>query len=263
MTDLKDKVVLVTGGGRGIGRAVALELAQRGAKVAVVARSQAEVETVANEIKRAGREAIALSVDVSQSEAIAHQAVQSVLSAFGSVDILVNNAAVNGPYGTLWEVDATEWTRAIQTNVFAPFWLSQAVLPTMLAARWGRIINVSSGAARNPMARFGAYSTTKAALDMLTRQLGAELAESGVSAISVYPGTVETQMQTDIRQQPAEKIGEAMSQRFHAFYNSGQLQAPSRPAGLIANLSGEAGANLNGQIVDINDKTYAHLVTNS
>lgn len=250
MADLQGKVALVTGGGRGIGRAAALELARRGADVAVAARSKREIDSVAAEIQQLGRQAAAFTVDLVQKDA-AKALVNQVTSALGPISILVNNAAVVGPFGATWEVDPDEWEQALLVNLSAPFRLAHAVLLSMIEQGWGRIINVSSGAARNPMERAGTYSASKAGLDLLTRQLGLELEGTGVAAISIYPGVVDTAMQTEIREQPPEVVGAATAERFRDYHDSGRLQTPDRPGRLIAALAGDAGARFNGQIVDM------------
>jgi NAD(P)-dependent dehydrogenase (short-subunit alcohol dehydrogenase family) len=250
MTDLQNKVALVTGGGRGIGRAAALELARCGADVAVAARSRGEIDHVAAEIERLGRRAQAFVVDLGQRDA-AKQLVDQVTSALGPISILVNNAGIVGPYGPSWEINPDEWEQALRINLAAPFRLAHAVLPGMIERGWGRIINVSSGAARNPMERAGAYSTSKAGLDVFTQQLGIELEGTGVAAVSIHPGVVDTVMQTEIREQPADVVGQGMATRFRGYYESGRLQQPDRPGRLIAALAGEAGMRYNGKIVDM------------
>lgn len=259
MSELTGKVALVTGGGRGIGRAVALDLARRGAQVAVAARTTHEIERVAAEIKELGRESLALAVDLSDSHAT-RPLVSTVADVLGPITILINNAAVTGPFGVTWELDPNAWERALTINLIAPFRLAHAVLPHMIEAGWGRLINVSSGAARNPVERAGPYSVSKAGLDMLTRQLGLELEGTGVAAIAVYPGVVDTAMQTTIREQPAAIVGQRVAQRFRQFYTSGQLQKPERPARLIAALAGDAGGAFNGQIVDVYSDAAQRLI---
>lgn len=250
MAKLQGRVALVTGGGRGIGKAAAIELAKRGAAVGLVARSQGEVEAAAAEIKQLGRQAHGFTADLGQPSATT-ALVEQVTSALGPINILVNNAGVAGPFGTIWEIEPDEWERALLLNLAVPFRLAHAVLPHMIERGWGRIINVSSGAARNPMERAGAYSASKAGLDVLTRQLGIELDGTGVAAISLYPGVVDTVMQTTIREQPADVVGQGMADRFRGYHESGRLQTPDRPGRLIAALAGEAGTRFNGQIVDM------------
>jgi NAD(P)-dependent dehydrogenase (short-subunit alcohol dehydrogenase family) len=263
MAELSGKVALVTGGGRGIGRATAVELARAGADVAVVARSATEVQAVAAEIAQlagqgAGR-AVPLTIDLAERDA-PQKLIAKVEAELGPVAVLVNNAALAGPFGPTWEVEPDAWEQALHLNLTVPFRLIHAVLPQMQAAGWGRIINISSGAARNPLERAGAYSVSKAGLDMLTRQLGLELADTGIAVICVYPGVVDTTMQTTIREQPQAIVGQAVAQRFQEFYTSGSLQAPERPARLIAALATAAGAEFNGQIVDIYSEQGQQLV---
>jgi NAD(P)-dependent dehydrogenase (short-subunit alcohol dehydrogenase family) len=250
MTELEGRVALVTGGGRGIGKAAALELARRGADVTVAARNQSEVDAVAAEIEQLGRRAYALAADLGARDA-APSLLEHITQALGPIDILINNAGMAGPFGAAWEIEPDQWEQALQLNLAVPFRLAHAALPHMIERGWGRIVNVSSGAARNPMERAGAYSASKAGLDVWTRQLGVELDGTGVVAISLYPGVVDTVMQTAIREQPATVIGEALAGRFRDYYESGRLQSPERPGRLIAALAGEAGARFNGQIVDI------------
>lgn len=260
MIELTGKTALVTGGGRGIGRAAALELARRGAKVALAARSLDEIEAVAAEIRQLGGPVLTVKADLSQSEQAVSSLIGKVEAELGPVEVLVNNAAMAGPFGASWELDPSKWAQAVEVNVIAPFRLAHAVVPEMRKRGWGRIINVSAVVARQPLEGAGAYSTTKAALDMLTRQLGQELGDSGVVAISFYPGMVDTAMQADIRQQPVEKVGRATAEIFHNFYASGRLQQPQRPGRLIAILAGEAGADKNGQILDIYDSPMQQLL---
>jgi NAD(P)-dependent dehydrogenase (short-subunit alcohol dehydrogenase family) len=259
MSQLQGKVALVTGASRGIGRAAALELARRGADVVITARSRAELESVAREIEALGVRALALPANLDES-GVAEQVVETTQSTLGSIGVLINNAAMAGPFGATWEVDPDTWEGALRLNLHVPFRLSRAVIPSMLASGWGRIINVSSGAARFPMERSGPYSISKAGLDMLTRILGVELEGSGVAAISLHPGIVDTAMQTAIREQPVDVIGDAMASRFREYHASGGLQEPDRPGRLLAVLAGEAGARFNGEIVDIYTDEAQHLI---
>ncbi len=249
MSQLQGKVALITGASRGIGRATAVELARRGARVALTARNRAELESLAGELESLGTQAIALPADLDDPQ-VPDALIRETEQRLDPVQILVNNAAIVGPFGNTWAVDPEAWERALRLNLHVPFRLARLVIPGMIERGWGRIINVSSGAARNPMERAGPYSVSKAGLDMLTRQLGIELEGTGVAVVSLYPGVVDTDMQTEVREQPAEVVGRAMSERFRGYYESGRLQPPERPARLIAALAGDAGARYSGQIVD-------------
>lgn len=257
---LGGRVALVTGGGRGIGRSAALELARRGAAVAVLARSAPEVEAVAAEIVAAGGRALALSVDIADMAAV-ERAVSAVEAALGPVDVLISNAAVVGPLGPLAESDPAEWAANLQINLVGAYHCLRAVLPGMLARGWGRVVQVSSGAAQGSGIRNGAaYSVSKAGLDMLTRAAAAEVAGSGVTVNGLYPGVVDTRMQTDIRETPAERLGPESAARFHGFHERGELRDPGEPAALIVALAASA---LNGEIVRIDTDQAAALLASA
>ena len=162
---LRDRVALVTGGGRGIGRAIALRLARSGARVAVLARSVSELEQTAALIADQGKSGLAVVADVSDPSGV-EAALAAVRSEMGPVNVLVNNAAVVWPLGPSAEIDLGEWAAAVAINVTGVARLSFGVLPGMLERRWGRIVNVSSGIAASPaaMLRANAYATTNLGL---------------------------------------------------------------------------------------------------
>lgn len=255
------KVALITGAGRGIGRSAALALAGQGLKLALVARNKAEIEAVAGEIKALGGTAQAIPFDLGQLERIEELAGE-VEEKLGPVEILVNNAATIGPFGLFWETDPAEWAKVLEINLVSPFRLIRAVLPGMVERNRGTIINVSSSSARSPLERGGAYSTSKVGMDMMTRQLGVELAGTGVTVISFYPGTVDTALQTEIRHQPAEKVGESLATRFQGYYDDGKCLSPDLAGGVIAALAGPAGKTFHGQVVNISDPEVQALRVN-
>jgi NAD(P)-dependent dehydrogenase (short-subunit alcohol dehydrogenase family) len=251
-------VAIVTGGGRGIGRAVALELARRGADVAVIARTGTEVESVAREVSALGRRSLAVAGDLAGGGAV-DSAVAQVERSLGSVLVLVNSAGVAGPFGPTWETDPADWERALRVNLTVPYLMCRAVLPAMLAARWGRIVNVSSIVAVRPPARLGAYPASKAALDAFTRQLAAEVDGTGVSVCAVYPGVTDTAMHETIRAQPPSLVGAEFSRRFRAGYERRELHRPEDAARLVATLIA-AGTAANGRVVDIDAEEVAEEV---
>jgi NAD(P)-dependent dehydrogenase (short-subunit alcohol dehydrogenase family) len=235
---LSGRVGLVTGGGRGIGRAIAVGLANLGVRVAVLARSTAEVdETVV--LAGARGEALGAPADVNNPDQVAG-ALRMIEKRWGPVEILVNNAAVVWPIGPSDEVDVEEWAGALAVNVTSVARLSFAVLGGMVAAGWGRIVNISSGIAANPggMLRANAYATSKAALEGHTLNLAAELAGSGVTVNAYRPGGVDTQMQAWIRAQDPERIGPRLHESFVEHHQSGTLLTPDQSAAVLLGLLG-------------------------
>lgn len=191
--DLEGHVALVTGASRGIGRAVALMLGNAGAAVAVNYRGHAdEAEEVVAAIQARGQRALAVQADVSKSDEVAAMA-NHVQTQLGTVDILVNNAGIATPLGTD-ELDETEFDRTINVNLKSAFLCTQAVLPGMRAKRWGRIVNMSSVAARGGGAIGVHYNASKAGLEGLTRGYASRLAPEGITVNAVAPGPIETAM---------------------------------------------------------------------
>jgi 3-oxoacyl-[acyl-carrier protein] reductase len=193
---------------------------------------------VATAVSAAEGTALVVPTDVGDPESV-YKAVAAVLAEFGTVDILINDAAVVAPLGPTVNVDAVEWDLAFAVNVAGPLRLTQAVLPGMIERGWGRIANVSSGIAAHPAAMIGmnAYAASKSALEAHTGNLAAELAGTGVTANVYRPGSVDTAMQGWIRSQPAEEIGAALHERFIESYERGALLTPEQSAkSLLARL---------------------------
>jgi 3-oxoacyl-[acyl-carrier protein] reductase len=247
------RTALITGAGRGIGRAIALGLAADGGRVALLARSLDQLAEVAAAVRAASGTALTVPTDVGDPAAV-DEAAAKVLAEFGAVDILVNDAAVVAPLGPTASVDADAWAVALAVNVVGPFRLAQALLPGMIARGWGRIANISSGIAAHPAAMIGmnAYAASKSALEAHTLNLAAELAGTGVTANVYRPGSVDTAMQAWIRSQPAEEIGVALHERFTESYERGSLLTPEQSArSLLARMAGDA----TGQVWNIEDPT--------
>jgi 3-oxoacyl-[acyl-carrier protein] reductase len=248
---LDGRVALVTGGGRGIGRAVAVGLAAAGARVAVLARSTDEVQHTVTLVGGRGGGALAVPADVADPDQVA-AALHAIRDQWGPVEVLVNNAAVVWPLGSSATLDPHEWAAALAVNVTAAARLTFTVLPGMLGRGWGRIVNVSSGIAANPagMLRANAYATSKAALEAHTLNLAAELAGTGVTVNVFRPGSVDTAMQAFIRDQAPEQIGAELHQRFVRNHKLGMLLTPGQSAAaLLSQLPSED----TGQIWDASD----------
>ena len=203
---LHQRVALVTGGGRGIGRATAIELARLGAAMGVLARSPGHVNEVAGKIQSMGRPALAFPADLADYAAI-QTAVQQIAATLGSVTVLVNAAGVM-PLGPLSTSDPAGWRYALEVNLVGAYHCLRAVLLTMLEQRWGRVISISSVVATVQSIRNrSAYVVSKAALDRLTPAGDAELGGTGVTVNTVYPGLTDTPMLAQIRDAPVELIG--------------------------------------------------------
>lgn len=249
---LTGKGALVTGAGRGIGRAIAVALASEGVRVALLARSETELDEVAQTIRILGGEAVVLPTDLGD-RAATESAVKRAQDDLDGIDVLINNAAVVWPLEPTTDVVATEWAAALDINLVAPVRLTLAVLPQMLERRWGRIVNVTARIAGQPTLMIGgnAYATSKAALEAHTVNLAAEVAGTGVTVNAYRPGSVDSSMQGWIRSQPAERIGSALRDRFVQAHEQGVLITPETSAAvLLDRLKGDA----NGAIWDADDK---------
>ncbi len=194
---LKGKVALITGAGRGIGRAVALAFAREGARLAVTARTVSELEETAAQIRRVGGDCLTIAADVSLRNDVS-RVVNEMLQAFGQIDVLLNNAGTQGPIGALVENDVDSWVRTFQVNVFGALYFIKAVLPHMMARREGKIINVSGGGATAPRPYFSAYGTSKTAILRLTEILAEEVRASNIQVNAIAPGAVNTRMLQEI-----------------------------------------------------------------
>jgi 3-oxoacyl-[acyl-carrier protein] reductase len=193
MSELRSRVALVTGGSRGIGRAIALALAKAGAAVAVNYREHGdEAASVVEAIHKGGGRAAAIGADVSRSADV-RRMIDEVEERLGPIDILVNNAGAAAARG-LDDITEDDFDQAIAVNLKSAFLCTQAVLPGMRARRWGRIVNISSVAARAAGAVSVAYNASKAGLEGLTRGYAARLAPEGVTVNAVAPGLIDTEM---------------------------------------------------------------------
>ena len=192
MAGVEGRVALVTGASQGIGRACAVLLAGSGAKLALCARNQEKLESLAGEIKTTGGDAEAFPLDVSHEDAI-KTVVKSVIARFGKLDILVNNAGITRDQ-LVMRMKRADWDDVIATNLTAPFLLTQAAIGSMLKQRWGRIINITSIFGQIGQAGQANYSSSKAGLIGLTMAVAREVASRNITVNAVAPGFIETAM---------------------------------------------------------------------
>jgi NAD(P)-dependent dehydrogenase (short-subunit alcohol dehydrogenase family) len=242
------RVALVTGGGRGIGAATARLLARRGAAVALAARTENDVASVAAEISKRGGTALPLVMDVADEDSVASGFMRA-RSELGTVTMLVNNAGTPGVPLPVAATKPASWRRVFEVNVTGAFLCAREALPQMAAENWGRIVNVSSAAARHPVAGMAAYSASKAALDQLTRILALEGGPYSIVTTGVYPGVIDTRMQEESRSFGPDLVGEQLHRMFKNYRDFGMLRPPEEPADLISYLCTPAAERLNGHII--------------
>jgi 3-oxoacyl-[acyl-carrier protein] reductase len=246
MASLEGKTALVTGASQGIGRACALELAKAGARVALAARNQAKLAEVAAEILAAGGTAQVFVMDVASEESIKSTA-KAILAQFGAVEILVNNAGITRD-GLMMRMKRADWDDVLTTNLTGAFLMTQAVVSSMLKARWGRIINISSVVARSGQAGQANYAASKAGLIGLTRSLARELASRNVTANAVAPGYIETAMTAVLD----EKQREAMMTQIPL----GRAGTDADIAHAVAFLASPEAGYITGHVLDVNGGMY-------
>jgi len=246
MGSLAGKVVIVTGASRGIGEAAAEAMAREGATVMLAARDGARAGAVAQRIVAAGGKASARACDVS-SYAEVEKLVGETIGRFGRLDVLVNNAGVIEPIASLLDGDPAEWARNIEINLIGAYYAVRAVLPPMVAAGGGTIINVSSGAAIRPLEGWSAYCSGKAGLHMLTRAIALETQEKGIRVFGFQPGTTDTDMQVLIRASGINQISQIPR---------GNLTPVAHPAAAIVYLCKAEADDLRGLDFSLRDDGF-------
>lgn len=243
---LKDKIIIITGGGRGIGRTMALEFAREGAKVVAVSRTARECEAVAGEIQSNGGMAIAQRCDVSQIEEV-KRLIHGVVKGFGKVDVLVNNAGIYGPIGKLFEADLNHWKKALEINLFGTVLCTHQVLPYMIRNHAGSIINMSGGGAVSPFPHFSAYGTSKAAVVRFTETVSEEIKEFGVRINAIAPGPVNTRL-LDEALDAGEKCGKEFYKKCLEQKEKGGT-SPQKAAELAVFLASDDSRGLTGRVI--------------
>jgi 3-oxoacyl-[acyl-carrier protein] reductase len=217
--ELSGKVALVTGGGRGIGRGIALELTAAGARVAVAARTREQVEATAAEIG-----GVAIEADVSH-RADVERMVAGAEEGLGPLDLLVNNAGIAHWEESAWELEPEDWWHVLEVNVLGVYLCCRTVIPGMIARGGGRIVNVASGAAYLPGSTSTAYSASKAAVHRFSETLAVQLEPHGIPVFSISPGLVRTEMTSDTFGDDAPWTPPELAPRLVRALASGRLDA--------------------------------------
>lgn len=246
---LRGQVVLITGGGRGLGRAFAQALAAEGARVAITARTEKELAETQALIEAAGGTSCAFPADVTDRSAM-ERVVAAVVDQLGPVDILVNNAAVLTPLAYDWDIDPDEWWRTLQVNLYGPYLCTHLVLPTMIQRRSGRIVNVSSVAAHTVHPYGTAYCASKAALSHWTNLLAAGLEAYGIYAYALSPGG-RTAMTEILATSP--NVSEALRAAAQEALQGPDEGTPASVRMLLFLLSGKAD-HLTGRHIPVDEK---------
>jgi 3-oxoacyl-[acyl-carrier protein] reductase len=246
MSSLQGKTALVTGASQGIGRACALALAAAGAKVALAARNEAKLNEVAAEIASACGAAAVFALDIASEDSI-KACAKAAISHFGAIEILVNNAGITRDTLVL-RMKRADWDEVLQTNLTGTFLMTQAVMSSMLKARWGRIINISSVVGETGQAGQANYAASKAGLIGLTKSLARELASRNITANAIAPGYIETAMTAVLD----EKQRESML----AHIPLGRAGTDADIANAVRFLASDDAAYITGHVLDVNGGMY-------
>ena len=249
---MENRIALVTGAGRGIGRAIAVGLAAEGARVAVTARSVDELEHLAREVKAGGGDALVVPGDLSDRSAPA-RIVRTVNEAWGPVEILVNNAGVGSSQNPkpLVDFDDDFWDLTLMINLTAPYLLTKLVLPSMMERGWGRIINISSIAGRIGSEHGAAYGVSKHGLLGLTRSTAVEAAAHGITANAVCPGVTRSRLNDRRLEYDSQRLGVSFAQLERESTPLGRRLEPEEVAILAVQLARDEARGINGQCINV------------
>lgn len=237
---LGGKTAIVTGGSRGIGRSIAVGLAEAGANVVIAARKAGDLAETERLVRETGREALSVETNIRDAAALENLVKQSV-EKFGGIDVLINNAATNPVYGPIASIDERAWDVVMNTNVKAAFLLSKLVREVMTGGNGGSIINVSSTGGVRPGRGLGAYSVSKAAIIMLTRVCAAEWGRDGIRVNTLSPGLIKTEFSRALWEDEA-RLENTVSQM-----PAGRIGLPEDMAGTAVFLASDASAYITGQ----------------
>ena len=249
---LQGRIALITGGGRGIGRAISIGLAREGASVAISARNQDEIDSVAEEIHGMGGTSLTMPGDLC-APGNPQQLVERTIRAFGTVDILVNNAGVGSALSPrpVADFDDEFWNLSLALNLTAPYLLCKAVLPEMLKKKKGRIINISSVAGKIGLLHASAYCASKHGLLGLTKALALEVARDGITVNAICPGPVRTAMSDARLSYDAQRMGMPVDEVEAKMTPIGRRLVPEEIVPLAVLLASDRSTAITGQAFNI------------
>jgi 3-oxoacyl-[acyl-carrier protein] reductase len=248
---IRDKSVLITGAGRGIGKRLALGFAEAGARVGLLARSQAELDLAKLEIEQAGGNALRLRADVRDLEQL-QAAVDRMKVVFGGLDVLIASAGVQGPIGPLLSTKPKEWNETIEVNLIGVVNSCRAALPPMVEKRSGKIILVVGGGSGHTRPNFGAYSASKAAVVRFAEGLAVEVSDHNVQVNCISPGNVYTHMTDEILHAGEEKAGRREIEESEQVRITGGIP-PEKQLQLALFLASERSNHISGKLIHVND----------
>ena len=249
---LEGRVALITGTSRGIGRAIAVGFGREGAAVGVTARSAVALQTLVDEIRQGGGKALAIPADLADV-AVPARVVQQVLDSFGTIDILVNNAGIGSSSSPrpMVEFDDAFWHKTLALNLTAPYLLTKAVLPILLAKKWGRIINIASINGKLPAMHAAAYTASKHGLLGLTRALALEVAREGITVNAICPGPVHTEMNDRRVEYDAKRLGISIPELESRLTPIGRRLEPEEIVPMAVLLASPESAAITGQAFNV------------
>jgi len=258
--ELHDKIAVVTGGGRGIGRAIALAYAREGAELVLAARSKEALEETKAMVEALGRRALVVPTDIRQEESVRDLAEQTI-SAFGRLDILVNNSGVAGPSATLWEISPADWEGTFAVNVTGTFLCCRAFLPSMIERRSGCIVILSSMTGKRPLYARTPYAASKMALVGLARTLAWEVGPYDIRVNTSSPGPVEGERIEWVIRKQAEAQGISLEEARRQFTSSSPL-VRLIPASDVAEaavfLASDKAASITGEDLNVSAGTVMY-----
>ena len=256
---LQNEVALVTGGGRGLGEAIATGLAKADAAVALVARSHSQIVRVANAIEADGGKAFAIACDVTDAQSV-KTAFSTAREALGPISVLVNNAGVQGPIGPIGSIDAAEWWRAQEVHVLGAMLCMTEALEDMAPSRRGRIINIASQAGTFVAVNASAYAVAKASLIRLTEHVDAEQRENGIHAFAIQPGTILTDMASETLSSPAaRKYAAPLVSLLESVTPEASRNASRKLQQFVVNVASGHFDRLSGRYLDVDSDLSAML----